>query len=167
MKCNIRFAALVATAFQAVGAIAIPFESPPEFRPEDRDLVSTDHLFSALEGRALPEGTCNANTPCVNSACCGTNGLCGYSPTECGKGKCSGIFFPAVLSSPLRQTLMTFAGNCTSNCDAKAQCGQYGKPGNQDCPLNVCCSEFGWVKVSLLAVTSGDEYRSDRLFSSL
>lgn len=29
-------------------------------------------------------------------------GLCGYSPGECG------------------------AGNCSSNCDAKAPCGQYG-----------------------------------------
>ncbi|ROW01932.1 hypothetical protein VMCG_05588 [Cytospora schulzeri] len=36
------------------------------------------------------------------------------------------------------------AGNCTSNCDAKAECGQYGKPGQQDCPLSVCCSQFGF-----------------------
>lgn len=73
-----------------------------------------------LGRRALPTGTCNANTPCVNAACCGTNGLCGYSPTECG------------------------AGNCTSNCDAKAECGQYGKKGSQNCPLGVCCSQFGF-----------------------
>ncbi|KAK9772778.1 putative chitinase [Seiridium cardinale] len=73
-----------------------------------------------LQHRDLPTGTCNAETPCVNAACCGTNGLCGYSPTECG------------------------SGNCTSNCDAKAQCGQYGKSGQQDCPLGVCCSEFGF-----------------------
>ncbi|KAF3021588.1 hypothetical protein E8E14_013534 [Neopestalotiopsis sp. 37M] len=72
--------------------------------------------------RALPIGTCNAQTPCENAACCGgkNNNLCGYSPGECG------------------------AGNCTSNCDAKAECGQYGKPGQQKCPLNVCCSKFGF-----------------------
>ncbi|KAF2719131.1 glycoside hydrolase family 18 protein [Polychaeton citri CBS 116435] len=28
--------------------------------------------------------------------------------------------------------------------DAKAQCGPYGPPGDQKCPLNVCCSEFGF-----------------------
>lgn len=39
---------------------------------------------NALSQSELPTGTCNAQTPCVNSACCGTNGLCGYSPTECG-----------------------------------------------------------------------------------
>ncbi|ORY61420.1 uncharacterized protein BCR38DRAFT_525824 [Pseudomassariella vexata] len=75
---------------------------------------------SLLSGRDLPTGTCNADTPCVNAACCGTNGLCGYSPTECG------------------------AGNCTSNCDAKAECGQHGKEGSQECPLGVCCSQFGF-----------------------
>jgi chitinase len=76
--------------------------------------------FSLLP-RGLPTGTCNSQTPCENAACCGTNGLCGYSPSECSKG------------------------NCTSNCDAKAECGQYAAGGNQKCPLNVCCSEFGFV----------------------
>lgn len=77
----------------------------------------------SLSTRDLPEGTCNADTPCANSACCGTTGLCGYSPTECG------------------------SGNCTSNCDAKAECGQYGVEGKQTCPLNVCCSKFGYVLI--------------------
>lgn len=72
----------------------------------------------SLLQRALPVGTCNSNTPCENGACCGSNSLCGYSPTECGTG-------------------------CTSDCDAKAECGQYGTPGQQNCPLNVCCSQFG------------------------
>ncbi|KAI1870410.1 uncharacterized protein JN550_005338 [Neoarthrinium moseri] len=75
-----------------------------------------------LKDRALPTGTCNAQTPCENAACCGgnNNNLCGYSPGECG------------------------TGNCTSNCDAKAECGQYGKEGKQQCPLGVCCSQFGF-----------------------
>ncbi|KAK8137867.1 hypothetical protein PG984_001247 [Apiospora sp. TS-2023a] len=77
---------------------------------------------SALHERALPTGTCNSDTPCENAACCGgnNNNLCGYSPGECG------------------------AGNCTSNCDAKAECGMYGKAGQQNCPLKVCCSKFGF-----------------------
>ena len=90
----------------------------------------------AAETLDLPTGTCNSETPCVNGACCsivsdypdnsaGTtnssqqSGLCGYSPAECG------------------------AGNCSSNCLAKAECGQYGAPGKQNCPLGVCCSQFG------------------------
>lgn len=71
--------------------------------------------------RELATGTCNAQTPCPIAACCGTNGLCGYSPSECG------------------------AANCTSKCDSKADCGEYGVPGKQNCPLNVCCSEFGYI----------------------
>ncbi|KAI0546598.1 hypothetical protein F4679DRAFT_409115 [Xylaria curta] len=81
-------------------------------------LLRTDLPAEALD---LPIGTCNDETPCPNGACCGKNsGLCGYSPSECG------------------------AGNCSSNCNAKAECGQYGVPGRQNCPLNVCCSEFGF-----------------------
>ncbi|KAG7054582.1 glycoside hydrolase family 18 protein [Colletotrichum scovillei] len=97
---------------------AVPLDSNNHVAPiTPYSIPSLDHL---LTGRALPTGTCNADTPCENAACCGSNGLCGYSPTECGKG------------------------NCTSNCDAKAQCGQYGKEGSQECPLSVCCSEFGF-----------------------
>ncbi|SMR58009.1 unnamed protein product [Zymoseptoria tritici ST99CH_3D1] len=69
--------------------------------------------------RDLPEGTCNDATPCPNKACCGSNGLCGYSPLECGSG-------------------------CASNCDAKAECGEYAASGKQNCPLSVCCSKFGF-----------------------
>ncbi|OCL06227.1 glycoside hydrolase family 18 protein, partial [Glonium stellatum] len=82
--------------------------------------TNSDLDASLLLERGLPTGTCNAQTPCENAACCGTNGLCGYSPTNCG------------------------SGNCTSNCDAKAECGQYGTPGKRQCPLGVCCSEFGF-----------------------
>ncbi|KAM0798075.1 glycoside hydrolase superfamily [Usnea florida] len=86
--------------------------SLPHLDPEPR-------LVNHLNQRALPVGTCNSDTPCVNGACCGSNNLCGYSPTECGTG-------------------------CSSNCNAKAECGQYGTPGQQRCPLNVCCSKFGF-----------------------
>lgn len=77
-------------------------------------------LLQPRDGNGLPTGTCNAKTPCPITACCGKNGLCGYSPSECGEG------------------------NCTSKCDSKAECGQYGVPGKQNCPLNVCCSKFGF-----------------------
>ncbi|EUC34226.1 glycoside hydrolase family 18 protein [Bipolaris zeicola 26-R-13] len=95
-------------------ALSFAVESNTSFVPTNR----TSNHFNLLE---LPVGTCNAQTPCVNGACCsGVSGLCGYSPSECG------------------------VGNCTSNCDAKAECGQYGVPGKQTCPLGVCCSKFGF-----------------------
>lgn len=34
---------------------------------------------------------------------------------------------------------------CLSNCDATASCGQYAEIPGQTCPLNVCCSQFGYV----------------------
>lgn len=100
-----RFTYIVALSW-AIEALALP----------QYDLIHSVGI--QLTPRALPVGTCNPDTPCENGACCGSNNLCGYSPTECGTG-------------------------CMSNCNAKAQCGQYGTPGQQSCPLNVCCSKFG------------------------
>lgn len=74
---------------------------------------------SSLLARDLPIGTCNADTPCSNGACCSKSNLCGYSKDFCGD-------------------------NCQHNCDAKAECGPYGPTSSQKCPLNVCCSEFGY-----------------------
>ncbi|UJR08796.1 hypothetical protein I4U23_013052 [Adineta vaga] len=57
------------------------------------------------------------NISIINGACCSKWGNCGYGPDFCG-------------------------GNCLSNCQAKSECGKYGKV--EKCPLNVCCSEFGF-----------------------
>ncbi|KAK0630523.1 glycoside hydrolase superfamily [Bombardia bombarda] len=73
--------------------------------------------------------TCSASNPC-EVGCCGNGGvannqfICGTGPTFCG------------------------AGNCTTNCDYKAECdpGGWGSQYSAatKCPLNVCCSPFGF-----------------------
>lgn len=69
---------------------------------------------------ARDDYSCSASNPCSNGACCGASGYCGYGDTYCGKG-------------------------CVSNCDAVAECGKDAQPANKTCPLNTCCSEFGFV----------------------
>ncbi|PPR00468.1 hypothetical protein CVT24_004529 [Panaeolus cyanescens] len=69
----------------------------------------------------LPIGSCTPDIPCANGACCnGNTGFCGFGPSFCG------------------------SGNCTSNCDAKAECGPFADASNITCPLSVCCSQFGF-----------------------
>lgn len=34
--------------------------------------------------------------------------------------------------------------NCLSNCDAKAKCGINSRDGKVKCPLNLCCSDYGY-----------------------
>ena len=63
--------------------------------------------------------TCGPDKPCSNEACCGEDGWCGYGPNYCGDG-------------------------CQSNCDAKAECGQFAATAGKTCPLNVCCSQHGF-----------------------
>lgn len=85
--------------------------------------LSTASLEELLQGSLSKRDdySCGPGSPCGNGACCGTSRYCGYGPTYCG------------------------SGNCTSNCDAVAECGQYAaKPGKQ-CPLNTCCSKYGFV----------------------
>lgn len=105
-------------------------KNKPKFQNEDliRQLSEhprqrLDHLDSgsgSLHKRDLPVGTCAPGVPCTNGACCSKTGVCSYAPSSCG------------------------ADVCISNCDAKAPCGQYANPDNATCPLNVCCSQYGF-----------------------
>lgn len=71
-------------------------------------------------GQSTGSYSCSKKNPCSNGACCGPSGYCGFGSEYCGIG-------------------------CQSNCNATAQCGQYAATPGQTCPLNVCCSEFGFV----------------------
>ncbi|KAI0124098.1 family 18 glycosyl hydrolase [Xylariales sp. AK1849] len=84
-----------------VGVISAPYEGIIDIKPK-RYASPTLSLASLLDSRALPIGTCNADTPCVNAACCGgnNNNLCGYSPGECGSiwsgfGGCGDVTRPS------------------------------------------------------------------------
>lgn len=63
--------------------------------------------------------TCGPGRPCSNGACCGASGSCGYGKTYCGDG-------------------------CVSNCNAVAECGKDARPAGKKCPLNTCCSQYGF-----------------------
>lgn len=84
--------------------------------PAVGSLALNDHV--AIFAR--DDYSCSASKPCSNGACCGAGGYCGYGDTYCGEG-------------------------CVSNCNATAECGKYAVPVNKTCPLNTCCSEFGFV----------------------
>jgi chitinase len=67
--------------------------------------------------------TCSKSNPC-EKGCCNKNKYCGYGPDYCA---------PEV---------------CVDGCQAKSDCRSTGWPGGyslfDDCPLNVCCSKFGF-----------------------
>ncbi|KAK2735703.1 hypothetical protein FQN57_001152 [Myotisia sp. PD_48] len=66
------------------------------------------------------EGTTCSKTENCKVGCCSEWGNCGFGPDFCGK-------------------------RCQSTCNAKSECGKYAPKGKDKCPLNVCCSEFGYV----------------------
>ncbi|KAF8816939.1 hypothetical protein BYT27DRAFT_6953579 [Phlegmacium glaucopus] len=73
----------------------------------------------------LPVGSCTATIPCANGACCNSvSGFCGFGPNFC--------------------TTLANGGPCSSHCDALADCGPFAAAENFTCPLNVCCSQFGF-----------------------
>jgi len=74
--------------------------------------------------------SCDENRPCSNGACCSKKtGYCAYGPEACG---------PDIGHNPSPNSV------CWSNCDATAECGMYALPANKTCPLNVCCSGYGF-----------------------
>ncbi|KAJ7616195.1 hypothetical protein DFH06DRAFT_111254 [Mycena polygramma] len=89
---------------------------------------STAASSAALSQSTLPVGSCTADIPCSNGACCNSkSGYCGFGDSFC--------------------KTVAAGGPCTSNCDAKAQCGPNAPAGEEECPLKVCCSEVRttWV----------------------
>lgn len=87
---------------------------------------------------------CNSTSPCVNGACCGVK-----------PGEAQGVSHPRLSPScHLHTNDIQLCGydpddqcskaNCVSNCDAKAECGKWAATAGAECPLNVCCSEFGF-----------------------
>ncbi|KAK5655843.1 hypothetical protein OQA88_5382 [Cercophora sp. LCS_1] len=76
------------------------------------------HFFLVALVAAQQDSTCSPARPCAQG-CCSKNGQCGFTDAHCKDG-------------------------CISNCDATAECGQYAKPENRDCPINTCCSQHGY-----------------------
>lgn len=62
----------------------------------------------------------------IGACCSKKTGYCNYGPKACGTNNIS----PNEV--------------CWSNCDAKAECGRIADPPGKKCPLNVCCSEYGF-----------------------
>ncbi|KAI2629291.1 putative class V chitinase [Hypomontagnella submonticulosa] len=82
--------------------------------------ISSFSLSRRAVADDLPDGVCAPGIPCRNGACCSNTGVCSFSKSSCG---------PDV---------------CISNCNATAPCGQDAKPEDAMCPLNVCCSQYGF-----------------------
>ncbi|OHW99356.1 chitinase [Colletotrichum incanum] len=112
----------------------------PSSFPTSSPAVGNSSLSSSISEEAAPFGfaarladdpyTCGPGRPCSNGACCGASGNCGYAPAYCGAG-------------------------CLSNCDAKAECGQYAAKPGQTCKLNACCSEHGFCGTTKDFCTDG------------
>lgn len=88
---------------------------------------SISHEYSNITRRQ--DYTCGPGRPCSNGACCGASGNCGYGSTYCG-------------------------GGCVSNCDAVAECGKDARPKGKKCPLNTCCSEYGFCGTTEVCISS-------------
>ena len=84
--------------------------------------------------------SCSEAKPCKNGACCPkATGYCNYGPDACGTNG----------QSP--------NDVCWSHCDAHAECGRYADPPGKTCPLNVCCSEFGFCGLTSDFCTKSSE----------
>ncbi|CZR65426.1 related to chitinase [Phialocephala subalpina] len=70
---------------------------------------------------------CGPGQPCADGSCCNSDGKCGYTSYTCGS------------SNNVR---------CLSNCNAHAMCGVNSLNAAQHCPLNLCCSYFGYCGTS-------------------
>ena len=116
------------------GTLCIPVPSTittkQDFRAKIRatpDVCSIHKGFFHLAPRdTVDDYSCSETKPCSNGACCAKTGYCNYGPEACGTNS----------QSPNDQ--------CWSNCNAHAACGNNSITGDVQCPLNVCCSQYGF-----------------------
>lgn len=122
-----------------------PFDYSVKIRNnENSQICLADAPVHSLLGRAVTDDdySCSESKPCSNGiflplklaskltslgACCSKKtGYCNYGPEACGTNG----------QSP--------NDVCWSNCDAHAECGQFAATPGAKCPLNVCCSQYGF-----------------------
>ncbi|KAF2000816.1 glycoside hydrolase family 18 protein, partial [Amniculicola lignicola CBS 123094] len=91
-------------------------------------IASCKSLVTANGQVGDPDYTCSPTKPCA-LGCCGKSGVCGMGPSFCS------------------------SQNCTNSCGAKSECdpGGWGPQyaTNTKCPLNVCCSKYGFCGTKL------------------
>lgn len=93
-------------------------------RSKNAPVSKTNPVLLRRDDSSDQEHTCSSHRECDNGACCGKSNVCGFGPVYCGDG-------------------------CQSNCDAKAECGQYAKVNGTTCPLNVCCRYENYIRCPL------------------
>jgi len=143
---------------QMPGSSAMPTSCWQDYRPFDYSAKRQSDLEApicplipgvsliqrSIEPRAEDDYSCSESKPCKNGACCPkATGYCNYGEKYCGTNG----------QSPNEV--------CWSNCNAKAECGRDADPPGKKCPLNVCCSKYGYVRnmlpkyaISLWAMSS-------------
>ncbi|KAL4909586.1 hypothetical protein BDW74DRAFT_174788 [Aspergillus multicolor] len=93
------------------------------------------------------QAECDANRPCANDACCSKAGFCGLGPD------CEYDDMPpsAAMLTPDLMCTDCSPESCVSGCDNRAYCDPGGYEGyaeHSKCPLNVCCSKYGYCGIT-------------------
>jgi chitinase len=102
---------------------------------------------------------CGPANPCSDGSCCSKEGGCGFGPENCGDGCVSNCEFPTRLSSHSlgmsgwSKSETGLANASTRIGNATANCGRDSAGGDVVCPLDVCCSFFGYCGVSELYIS--------------
>ncbi|KAI0877792.1 carbohydrate-binding module family 18 [Hypoxylon argillaceum] len=142
MFVSLERAALACLVLAIQGTIALPRGQPLQSveareeicrirgRDEETQCFLAEQPISELFARQSADDddcSCSESKPCKNGACCPkATGFCNYGPKACG-------------------TTGTSPNDvCWSNCDAHFECGRNSDPPGKECPLNVCCSQFGF-----------------------
>jgi chitinase len=119
-----------ATCLPESGAIASLNDFQAKIRPSLDICPVSDFSIDIKSASFADDNSCSETKRRINHACCGRTGYCGYGPDYCG-----------TTGKPPND-------RCWSDCDAQAECGRYAETPGATCPLNVCCSEFGFCGVT-------------------
>lgn len=109
-----------------------------DISPGFLDFASLPEM-KGMAKRQSAKRQCDTSTPCPDGSCCNKSGRCGFGKENCGDGCQSNCKSFTKHHHGLTDCLLG---------DAKAFCGKDSEGGNSKCPLNVCCSFYGYCGVS-------------------
>ncbi|KAL2059977.1 hypothetical protein VTL71DRAFT_9799 [Oculimacula yallundae] len=118
---------------QGFSSHAVTHQQPEHLPPHTTHNVDEDYTLPLPYSLARRDATkCLSDGTCADKSCCSNKGICGYGPSFCGKG------------------------NCTGGCEATAMCGIYSKDSKVKCGMNLCCSATGWCGTTDTYCTNAD-----------
>ena len=107
------------------------------------------------------EPQCSATKECEDGSCCSKWGFCGTTEKFCGRDCISNCVNNQITNDGELVTSPPQSGVPNPPLHV-TECGRFAEPNNRYCPLNICCSQYGYCGTSTEFCKTGCQSNCDK-----